>query len=289
MAKVSCIVACYNAATTLEAAVRSALSQVDVDVEVIVSDDCSSDASLVVARAIAAEDARVKIVAQETRGGPSQARNRAMAIATGEWISILDADDEMLPHRLSRLVTAAQARGCDVAFDNQQIIADANDRHGPKVVAFDYEDGLSVDVGTFLRLSETRAGSLSIGYAKPIFATSLLKRHGLGYDERFSIGEDWKFFLTALAVGGGCIYVDDPMYLYYRPASSLTRSGKNNYQILLDMTLVCQKDLATRLQPQDKLAIRSLCRYLRQKAVERTVRNAVGSLKAAVRRGPARS
>jgi len=285
MATVSCIVACYNAAATLEAAVRSALDQVGIDVEVIIADDCSDDESLDKARAMASEDARVRVVAQETRGGPSRARNKAMALATGEWVAILDADDEMLPNRLSSLVAAAEAHQSEIAFDNLRIIGNAGDVSGRPVLAFAYEDGLAINVGAFLNHSQTKEGRLSIGYAKPIFAAPFLRRYDLRYDERFSVGEDWKFFLTALAMGGRCVYVDDPLYLYYRPETSLTRSGTNNYRILLKMTRACEADLARVLQPQDRRAIRSLCGHLRAKAVERTLRNAVRWVKSSVQRG----
>jgi succinoglycan biosynthesis protein ExoO len=285
MARVSCIIACYNAAATLEAAVRSALAQVGVDIEVIISDDCSSDESLSKAKALAAEDPRVRVIADASRGGPSRARNMAIALATGDWIAILDADDEMRPHRLSRLVAMAQAFNCDVAFDNQEIITDPGDPSGPHALAFDYDDGLLIDVEAFLRLSQSSAGRLSVGYAKPIFAATLLKRLGLQYDERFSVGEDWKFFLTTLALGGRCVYVDEPMYRYYRPTTSLTLSGKNNYRVLLAMTRACEQELAETLRPQDRETIRTLCGFLWRKAAERTLRNTAQSLKAAVRLG----
>lgn len=286
MITLSCIVACFNAEATLEVAVRSALSQVNVQVEVIIFDDCSTDGSFNLAQTLATADSRVRVLTHAKRGGPSRARNKAIAAATGEWIAILDADDQMAPHRLADLARVAASERCDIVFDNQQIIDDMTQHQSFPRVAFDYDDGQVIDVATFLRLSSTRPTSLSIGYAKPIFAMSFLKQHGLHYDERFSVGEDWKLFLTALAVGGRCVYVANPMYRYYRPTHSITRSGHNNYRDLLSMTMASQKDLRRNLHPREQWAVRALCLPLFKKATARSLQNTVRSVKAVMlRRG----
>ena len=90
---ISYLVAAHNAAPWIESAIRSALSQRGVRVEVIVADDASSDTTLAIVGRLAAEDARVISISRPISGGPAAARNSALMHARGEWIGILDADD----------------------------------------------------------------------------------------------------------------------------------------------------------------------------------------------------
>lgn len=98
---VSVIVPAYNAAATLAATLRSALAQSHAEIEIIVVDDGSADETARVARAIAAQDPRVT-VARQVNAGVAAARNRALAMARGEFVAPLDADDLWHPAKLAR-------------------------------------------------------------------------------------------------------------------------------------------------------------------------------------------
>ncbi|RYE62165.1 MAG: glycosyltransferase, partial [Oxalobacteraceae bacterium] len=80
---VSFVIAAYNAEETLESAIDSALSQVDVSLEVIVVDDCSSDGTRELALRCRDRDDRVKLIVQPANGGPAAARNAGFDAATG--------------------------------------------------------------------------------------------------------------------------------------------------------------------------------------------------------------
>ncbi len=86
----------FNAGKTIDASLRSALSQEGVDLEVIVVDDGSSDDT--VARA-SAHGPRVQVLRQ-ANAGPQVARNRAIEQARGEFVAFLDSDDLWLPGKL---------------------------------------------------------------------------------------------------------------------------------------------------------------------------------------------
>src|SRR5512133_1459141 len=96
--KVSVIVPCYNGAKYLKAAIESALNQSHPDVEVVVVNDGSRDDSGAIARAFG--DAIV-YVEQENRG-LSAARNAAIRASSGEFITLLDADDILLPDCIAK-------------------------------------------------------------------------------------------------------------------------------------------------------------------------------------------
>jgi len=91
--------------------VRSACRQHLVDIEIIVSDDCSSDNSIDVISRMMSEDPRIRLVKSDRNGGAGAARNRALAVASGEWIAVLDNDDLMHPDRLVTLIGAALRSG----------------------------------------------------------------------------------------------------------------------------------------------------------------------------------
>ncbi|HEY5192255.1 MAG TPA: glycosyltransferase [Solirubrobacteraceae bacterium] len=94
----SVVIAAYNAASTLGEAIGSVLTQSCQDFEVIVVDDGSSDDTASVAAGFV-EDGRVRVYSQEN-AGPSAARNQGIALAQGEYVSMLDSDDLWLPNYL---------------------------------------------------------------------------------------------------------------------------------------------------------------------------------------------
>lgn len=106
---VSVVVPCFNYARYLPDAVGSVLGQDGVDVDVVVVDDASTDGSLAVARSIAAADARVRVVAHASNRGPVETFNDGLAVASGEYLVRLDADDLLTPGSLARAVAVAEA------------------------------------------------------------------------------------------------------------------------------------------------------------------------------------
>ena len=89
--KVSVLMTCYNAASTIEESVRSALAQTFTDFELVLVDNCSTDESISIVRRLA--DPRIRIVALEKNHGRTPALNIALNNARGQYIAILDADD----------------------------------------------------------------------------------------------------------------------------------------------------------------------------------------------------
>jgi glycosyltransferase involved in cell wall biosynthesis len=100
--RVSVIVPCYNYGHFLPESVPSALTQQGVDVEVIIVDDASTDDSAAVAEKFANLDPRVKVVRHDANTGHVVAFNDGLAVATGEFIARLDADDLLTTGSLAR-------------------------------------------------------------------------------------------------------------------------------------------------------------------------------------------
>lgn len=108
-ARVSVIIPCFNYGRFLPSSVESALSQVDVDVDVVIVDDASTDGSLDVARRLAAQRPTVRVVAHETNQGPVVTFNDGLEFASGEFLVRLDADDMLTPGALQRATALARA------------------------------------------------------------------------------------------------------------------------------------------------------------------------------------
>ncbi len=119
--RVSVVIPCFNYGRYLEKAVESLLAQTFQDVEVIVVDDGSTDDSLEVARRLEAAHPQVSVLAQPNAGQPAIARNNGIALARGEYVLCLDADDHLHPRFLEECVAALDDDpSISIAYGDQQ-------------------------------------------------------------------------------------------------------------------------------------------------------------------------
>lgn len=119
---VSVIMAAYNGAALIGETIASLRAQRFADFEVVVVDDCSTDDTLAVLRAI--DDPRFRIIASEANQGPVRARNRAFAEARGRYIAALDQDDLCRPERLARQVAYLDAHPATVLLGTAAAVLD---------------------------------------------------------------------------------------------------------------------------------------------------------------------
>ena len=106
--KLSILTPTYNGERFLRAAIATLQSQDFQDWESIIVDDGSKDATPRIAREIASEDSRIRVICQEN-GGVSVARNHALNEARGDWILWLDEDDAIIPGALGRIAALIDA------------------------------------------------------------------------------------------------------------------------------------------------------------------------------------
>jgi hypothetical protein len=107
--RVSVIIPCFNYGHFLPAAVVSALSQEQVEAEVIIVDDASTDDTPSIAEGLARHDSRVVVIRHARNAGHVVTFNDGYAAATGDFIVRLDADDLLTPGSLARSVALFQA------------------------------------------------------------------------------------------------------------------------------------------------------------------------------------
>lgn len=110
---VSILIPCYNAERWIAQAIESALGQSWPDKEVIVVDDGSTDSSLSIIKTFGD---RIHWESGRNRGG-NVARNRLLELSRGDWLQYLDADDMLLPDKISGQVPCLEANPhTDVIF-----------------------------------------------------------------------------------------------------------------------------------------------------------------------------
>jgi glycosyltransferase involved in cell wall biosynthesis len=120
MDTISIGITCFNAAESIERAVRSAQQQTWPRFEIVAVDDCSTDASWAALERLASADERMRIVRHPHNRGVGAARNTVLAYATGAFVAFFDDDDASQPERLveqyRRIVEYERATGARIVL-----------------------------------------------------------------------------------------------------------------------------------------------------------------------------
>lgn len=274
--RVSVILPAYNAAAHLRRAVDSALAQTMADLEIVIVDDASTDATLEIAGRIAAQDSRVRVLHNERNSGPSVSRNRAIAAARGEWIAILDADDSWFPERLERML--ADAGDADVVSDDLYTVRGALFKpEEPVLRSMLQEAGFKITRPRRLDIYDLVRYELAL--LKPIIRRSFLGRHELFYDPTLLRAHDFYLYFDILAQGGRWLQLPEGYYLYYKHGraaqdkdqrvkrTTLTETVESNRSLLNHPAAVGDKALIAALERRIQKAQRRIVFATAQDAV----------------------
>jgi glycosyltransferase involved in cell wall biosynthesis len=193
MMAVSVVIPCFNAARWIGETLESVMQQRLPDLEVIVVDDGSTDAS---ADLVARDFSSARLV-RVPNGGASRARNLGTALASGGFIQYLDADDLLAPGKLEAQLGALVSSGADVAYGDWQELRLASDgtyAPGRRVMR-------SIDGDADIAL-------LTDFWCPPaayLFRRSIVEHAG-GWDEQQSVVEDVRLALTCALQGARFVY-----------------------------------------------------------------------------------
>jgi glycosyltransferase involved in cell wall biosynthesis len=183
-------------ATTL----HCALNQTDVDVEVIVVDDASTDDTARLLKRY--DDDRVRVLRNEVRRGVSAARNRGVEHARGRWIAFLDDDDLWAPNKLAYQLEAAEdsarawAYSGDVNVDTDLNVLSGSPPRDPARVVRDLD----------------RYNSVPSGGSNVVVRSDVLTAVG-PFDPSLTNSEDWDMWIR-LARDGPPAWVRSPFVAY---------------------------------------------------------------------------
>jgi len=121
---VSIMMPCFNAERTLPMALASLRAQIYQNWEAVIVDDGSSDRTWEQLRAVA--DPRIRLARFDRNRGRGAARQRCLEMATGEFLSFLDADDWLFPNKLAHQVSLMQEHPGVAVLSGACIITDVN-------------------------------------------------------------------------------------------------------------------------------------------------------------------
>ena len=195
---VSVVLPVRNGAATIERAVSSIQLQTFTDWELLVVDDGSSDETREIVAGIARNDPRVRMLLPTYAGrGIVAALNRGLAVARGEFVARMDADDQSLPGRLEAQVSFLRAPenrdiglvSCRVAFGGDRV---ANAGYALHV---DWINALL----TAEQIALNRFVESPLAHPSVMFRREVAERHGGYRDGDFP--EDYELWLRWLDVG----------------------------------------------------------------------------------------
>ena len=182
--RVSVLMGVYNGGRLLDEAIASIVGQTYSSWELVVLDDASTDSSLEVARSWAQRDPRVRVVEHHVNRGLAVTLNDAFAVARGELLARMDADDVSLPRRLERQVEFLDARP-DVAVVGS---------------AAEIVDAQAIDLGTGHLFEEHEDIAANIYRTTPLIHPSVMMRRTFleslgGYDVHLRRAQDADLWL----------------------------------------------------------------------------------------------
>lgn len=212
--KVSIIVPVYNQEALLGRCVDSLIHQTLTDIEIILVDDGSTDASPEICDKYAREDSRIKVIHKDN-GGSASARQAALDILSGEYCVVCDSDDWVETDMYERMYNVAKSTLCEVVICG---------------FFYDYPDGttktyspksegvLNGDV-----LKDILLEKISSSTCNKIIQTCFLRGNDIHYVEGINLGEDLLFSVQCALKNAKYASVPIPFYHYSR------RHGEQTY------------------------------------------------------------
>lgn len=240
--KVSVVIPVYNAEKYLGYCINSVLSQTYTNLEVILVNDGSTDASLKICRNYAAIDERVKVI-DTSNGGVSRARNLGIESATGEYLQFVDSDDCIAQNMIEKMVTAMETYQLDLAICSFKIITLKDNI--PANIQVCTSKGLGEECvlprDLFLKRMPSILWKTALleSACNKILKTKLVKDFNIRFEENLSLGEDFSMYIKYFSVCNGTVLLSDELYYYMQVNdSALTKVYRKdlfeNQMMLID-------------------------------------------------------
>ena len=178
---VSIIMSVYNNEDTVKASIESILSQSYKNIELIITDDCSSDRSLSIIKNYL-DEKNVKLIENSDNKGLTKSLNTMIKVASGEFIARQDADDISLEKRIEVQVELINKFNLDFVSSR----------------------AISIQTNKFIpNISFYLPYKFLIKYKNPfVHGTLMIKKDVLlklgSYDERFKYAQDYKLMIDAI-------------------------------------------------------------------------------------------
>ncbi|MGK4579904.1 glycosyltransferase family 2 protein [Kitasatospora sp. HPMI-4] len=218
MPLVSVVMPVYNSAATLGASIRSVLAQSHSDLELLVTDDGSSDDSMDLLMEFARQDERVLPEPAPGRGGAARARNLAIGRARGDYVAFLDSDDMWLPDKVERQIDFAATADAPLTFTSYYKVDAAYDGEGADFIpngrvvrAREYVDYRAM-------LTQDHIGALTAMYDRTVLGTRLMPE--------MHKRQDYALWLSIMRDGTPARGLPEPLAVYRSHRAGSLSSNK---------------------------------------------------------------
>jgi glycosyltransferase involved in cell wall biosynthesis len=227
---ISIIIPMYNAEKYISETLDSVLTQTYENFECIIVNDGSSDSSCEIALSYCKKDKRLKYFSQ-VNSGPSSARNYGVIQSKGSYIQYLDADDIILPDRLSIMMNEAAKADNSIIYYSDLLLGKYDNIHVTSHMNLPASTGGDIDFKDMLR-------QFAIDF---IFIPSCVffpreVIDNINWDETLGYSEDWDYYLRILRNNFVFRFISTPLIIYRNTPDSLSKDINNtikaNYKIL---------------------------------------------------------
>ena len=236
---ISIIIPVYNASNFIEKTIENLIEQ-EVDKEIILINDGSTDNSLEVLRNIENKYKCIRVINQINKG-VSAARNTGIDSAKGNYILFIDSDDLLEKDTLKKLLSKYQTFDCDlvlcsykICYDNDSIIDN-----------FKYFDSGLYKIDSFLteyyKLYSTK---ILHCIGTKLYKKSIIDKYHIRFNESLAYYEDINFCISYLNRTNTIYYINESLYKYMQiNVNSLASKYKSNFPEISSLTLTAQRDL----------------------------------------------
>ena len=210
MKLVSVIIPCYKDASTLGRAIKSVIAQTYPRIEIIVVNDNSPESKEI--EACLTNYPQVCYLRNNVNVGLAATRNNGIAIAKGEILAFLDADDEYHPNKIALQV---------IALELDTVVTCG--------LIHVYSDGHLVKVKSPKRIIKLASDLIfrnTLNGAGLLIPKDLLLQHG-GYDSSLRSCEDFDLWLRLLSAGIKVKDIGTPLYIYHFNPEGLSKNYRN--------------------------------------------------------------
>lgn len=215
---VSIIMAAYNAEKTIGQSIESVINQTFIDWELIVVDDCSTDATVQIIKKYRQSDLRIRLIQNTENRGVSYARHRAAIEAMSNWIAILDSDDVWKQNKLKMQLDLIRNSCADVVYTGAEFIDSKGETKG-------YIQRVDTSITYRKLLRQNIISNSSAVVRKELY----LKYYAFGDD----MHEDYAIWLGILRNGYVARGIDEPLLVYRvgdnTKSSNKVKSAKMNW------------------------------------------------------------
>lgn len=215
MKKVSIIVPAYNVEKYIFDTIKTIEVQTYKNIEIIIVNDGSTDNTLKICQELAKENKNIKLINQSNKG-VSEARNKGIEMATGEYIAFIDSDDLLEKDMIELLVKGLEEFNADISICGYKI--NYNNEYycyyGTKKI-FEYNQKKLIE--EFLNEE-----NISVSLWNKLFRKDCIRN--IQFAKGIRINEDKLFLLKAILNSQKAVYHDICKYIYIKRENSATTS-----------------------------------------------------------------